>query len=108
MKMANKSTSKSATKSSTKTPKEKMDMVAYPYDGPYQERISVPFPLEDVGKLKIGQEVSITIKGTINHLEGEKHYSCIGLMINEKHFRITGNSQAEGIRKLVDDDEDHD
>lgn len=71
------------------------------------ERISIPFPLDEITELKIGQEIVITIKGTINRLEGEKFYSCIGLEVAEKSFRKTSNSQAEGIRKLTED-EDYD
>lgn len=74
------------------------------YDS-YAERISIPFPIEDIAEMKIGQEVVVTIRGCVNRLEGDHHYSCVGLEIEEKSFRKTSNSQAEGIRKLSEDAE---
>lgn len=94
-------------KTASKNKKLEADLVS-PYGYPEDSRISIPFPLEDVGELKIGQEISVTIKGCVNRLEGDKYYSCIGLEVYEKSFRRTGNSQAEGIAKLSGDSDDYD
>ncbi len=72
----------------------------------YEEEISVPFDIEDVADLKIGQEVTITLRGCINRLEGSPYLSFIGIALSEKKLRKTGNSQAEGIRKLSGESED--
>lgn len=80
-------------------------MVGVPIDGGYNERISVPFPLEELTDLKLGQEIVITIKGCVNRLEGDKYYSCVSVEIEEQSWRKTSNSQAEGIKKLTDDEE---
>lgn len=69
----------------------------------YNERISVPFPLEELTDLKLGQEIVITIKGCVNRLEGDKYYSCVSVEIEEQSWRKTSNSQAEGIKKLTDE-----
>lgn len=92
---------------STKSKKLGADLIS-PSAFSEESRISIPFPLEDVGELKIGQEISVTIKGCVTRLEGDKYYSCIGLEVYEKSFRRTGNSQAEGIKKLAGDDNDYD
>lgn len=73
-------------------------------DSEYNERISIPFPLDEVSKLKIGQEVVITIRGCVKRLEGDDIYSAIGVDVYDKKFRKTSNQQAEGIRDLVADD----
>lgn len=70
---------------------------------PYEDRISVPFPLEELMNLKLGQEIVITITGCVNRLEGDKYYSCVSLEVSDKSWRRTGNSQAEGIKKLTDE-----
>ena len=71
----------------------------------YEEEISVPFDIEDVADLKIGQEVTITLRGCIKRLEGTPYFSCIGIKLYEKKLRKTANSQAEGIRKLTGEDD---
>jgi len=72
----------------------------------YEEEISVPFDIEDVADLKIGQEVTITLRGCINRLDGSiPNFSCIGVKLYEKKLRKTGNSQAEGIAKLSGEDD---
>lgn len=90
-------------KGSKSTKSDAAAMVGIAVDSSYDERISVPFPLEELVDLKLGQEIIITIKGTINRLEGDKYYSCVALEIEDKSWRRTGNSQAEGIKKLVDE-----
>jgi hypothetical protein len=70
----------------------------------YKEEMSVPFDIEEVSSLKIGQEVVITIRGCIDRLEGSPFFSSIGVRVEEKKLRKTGNSQAEGIRALSGDD----
>lgn len=88
---------------------DKAAMVGIPVDSEYAERISVPFPLEELSDLKLGQEIIITLKGCVNRLEGDRYYSCVGLEGIEKSFRKTSNSQAEGIKKLAgEDDEEYD
>lgn len=79
-------------------------LVGVPVEAGYNERISVPFPLEELVDLKLGQEIVITIKGCVNRLEGDKYYSCVSVEIEEQSWRKTSNSQAEGIKKLADDD----
>lgn len=80
-------------------------LVGVPTPDSYNERISVPFPLEELTDLKLGQEIVITIKGTVNRLEGDKYYSCVSVEIDEQSWKKTSNSQAEGIKKLSDDEE---
>jgi hypothetical protein len=72
---------------------------------PYEERITIPFPLADIQALKIGQEIKVTISGCVKHLDGDDHYSSVGLEIYEKSFRKTSNTQAEGIRDLSEDED---
>ena len=72
----------------------------------YGENISIPFDLSDVEKLKIGQEIKVTISGCVTRLEGSDHYSSIGLEVYDKSFRKTSNAQAEGIRELASEEED--
>lgn len=71
----------------------------------YEETMTVPFDIEQVADLKIGQEVVITLRGCISRLEGEPYYSCVGVRLEEKKLRRTGNSQAEGIAKLSGEDD---
>jgi hypothetical protein len=73
----------------------------------YEENITIPFDLSDVEKLKIGQEIKVTISGCVTRLEGSDHYSCIGLEVYDKSFRRTSNQQAEGIRELASEDEEY-
>jgi len=72
----------------------------------YEEEMSVPFDIEDLADLKLGQEVVITLRGCICRLEGSEYYSMVGVKLTEKKMRKTGNSQAEGISKLAGDDEE--
>jgi hypothetical protein len=88
---------------SKKTPEvDILSASAFPED----TRITIPFDLEEVGKLKIGQEITVTIKGCVNRLEGDEYYSSIGLKIYEKSFRRTSNAQAEEYRNLIEDPEE--
>jgi len=73
----------------------------------FGENITIPFSLDDVGKLKIGQEIKVTISGCVTRLEGDHHYSSIGLEVYDKSFRKTSNAQAEGIRELSDEGEEY-
>lgn len=70
----------------------------------YSEEMSVPFDIEQVSTLKIGQEVVITIRGCIDRLEGSEYFSCIGVKISEKKLRKTSNDQAAGIAALSGED----
>lgn len=90
-------------KGSKSNTKSDAALVGIAVDNTYDERISVPFPLEELVDLKLGQEIVITIRGVVNRLEGDKYYSCVGLEIEDKTWRKTANSQVEGIQKLTDD-----
>lgn len=71
------------------------------------EDMSVPFDIEEMADLKIGQDVVITIRGCINRLEGSPYFSAIGVKVKEKKLRKGGDTQEEGIRALSDDGSDY-
>jgi hypothetical protein len=72
----------------------------------YNEEMSVPFDIEELADLKLGQEVVITLRGCISRLEGSPYYSVVGVKLSEKKMRKTGNSQEEGIKALSGDEYD--
>jgi len=73
-------------------------------DANFEERISIPFPLDEIQKLKIGQEVKITISGCVKLLEGDDFHSSVSLEVYDKSLRKTSNTQSEGIRDLSDEE----
>jgi len=72
----------------------------------YSEIINIPFPLNELMDLKLGQEVVISITGCVCKLEGSEYYSSVGLHVTDKKWRRTSNTQAEGIKKLSGEDDD--
>lgn len=71
----------------------------------YEEEMSVPFKIDDLADLKLGQEVVVTLRGCICRLEGSPYFSNIGIKLDSKTLRKTG-SQQEGLDKLMGDGED--
>lgn len=72
----------------------------------------IDMPLEELEQLKLGQEVTITVKGCIKELRAQDYgpvdeNGALGIEVYSKTLRKTSNAQAEGIRKLSSyDDED--
>lgn len=76
----------------------------------YMPRMHVDLPLEEIEALKVGQEVVLTVKGCVKMIEAKDYGledGCIGIEVYSKNLRKTSNLQAEGIKKLSDDDEDY-
>lgn len=71
------------------------------------ETMHMDITADDLTDLKVGNEVVITIKGCVKEL-GAHRYSgpTMSIEVESKNIRKTGNAQAEGIRKILGEDDD--
>lgn len=90
--------------------KEELALLNTPTPGAVDEgfasRMMVDFPLDVLADCKLGQEVTITIRGTISMLEGRPcglEKGCLGVKVKEKSLRKASSPQTEGLRELSDD-----